>query len=93
MSTEPDPTIEHGISVIGKWQWTNAGGAMKWTRPQQGIRTPRVPVDIQPLYDVRRSRLKIRGRGESLAVRFESEPGKDFIILGWAVKWVGETED
>lgn len=92
MSYEPDPNIEHGVQVTGKWQWTNSRGP-KWTPPQQGIRLPRLSEELQDTYDVRRSRLKIRGRGESVAINFTSEPGKDFVILGWVLSYKGETDD
>lgn len=88
-----EDNIEHSALVRGKWQWTNSGGASKWTRPQQGIRLPRLSEDRQDAYDVYRSRLKIRGRGESVAINFTSEPGKDFILLGWVVHYKGETDD
>ena len=35
--------------------------------------------------DVIVTRLKIRGHGRSMRVRFESESGKDFILLGWGM--------
>ncbi len=93
MSFEPDNTIPQGVLVTGKWQWTNTSGGSKWTNPQQGIRLPRLTEELQDAYDVRRSRLKIRGRGESVAINFTSEPGKDFVILGWVVHYKGETDD
>lgn len=93
MSLESDPTVEHGILVRGKWQWTNSAGASKWTPFQQGIKAPRVTTENQEAYDVRRSRLKIRGRGESVAINFTSEPGKDFVLLGWVIHYKGETDD
>ena len=93
MSTIVDTTVPHGILVRGKWQWTNSAGGSKWTNPQQGIRTPRVESGNEDYYDIRRSRLKIRGRGESVAINFTSEPGKDFVMLGWVVSYKGETDD
>lgn len=89
----PPPPTEHGVLVRGKWQWTSSGGSSKWTPPQQGIRLPRLSEERQEMYDVYRSRLKIRGRGESVAFSFTSEPGKDFVLLGWAVRYKGETDD
>lgn len=35
--------------------------------------------------DVVHTRLKLRGRGKSVKFRFESEEGKDFHLLGWAI--------
>ena len=31
------------------------------------------------------TRMKVRGRGRSMRVKFESEQGKDFILLGYSV--------
>lgn len=35
--------------------------------------------------DVITTRLKIRGHGRSMRIRYESEQGKDFLLLGWGV--------
>lgn len=35
--------------------------------------------------DVITTRLKVRGHGRSLRLRYESEQGKDFILLGWGL--------
>lgn len=35
--------------------------------------------------DVITTRLKIRGHGRSMRIRYESEQGKDFILLGWGI--------
>ena len=35
---------------------------------------------------------KIRGAGKALRIRFESESGKDFDFLGWAIAFSGNTD-
>jgi hypothetical protein len=35
--------------------------------------------------DVITTRVKIRGHGRSMRLRYESEQGKDFILLGWGI--------
>ena len=59
------------------------------TSPQQAYRFKRVPVvDVSGFsYDktVITTRLKLRGRGRSMRLRFESEQGKDFILLGYGL--------
>lgn len=37
-------------------------------------------------FEVVERKNKIRGMGNSLILRFESTPGKDFEILGWALE-------
>jgi hypothetical protein len=31
------------------------------------------------------TRMKVRGRGRSMRIKFESEQGKDFVLLGYSV--------
>lgn len=58
---------------------------------QQAYRIKRpVVVDSDDLsydseYTVNTSRIKLRGKGRVLRLRFESEEGKDFNLLGWEV--------
>lgn len=54
---------------------------------QQGYRmkyTPTPPVFNHP-YSVIQTRLRLRGRGKAMRLRFESETGKDFNLLGYEV--------
>jgi hypothetical protein len=37
------------------------------------------------LFDVVNTRNKIRGKGRALSLRFNTEPGKDMILLGWGM--------
>jgi len=62
------------------------------SNPQQAYRFKRMPVvDADNLLDfgnpesVLTTRIKVRGRGRSMRIKFESEQGKDFILLGYAV--------
>ena len=79
-----------------KWNWTDSGAANKWSQPQQVYRftrnyTPQFgPFDYS--YDVIETKNKVRGRGKSLRMRFESESGKDFQLLGWAVNYTSGTK-
>ena len=60
--------------------------------PQQAYRLKYVPVvDTNNLgiwdypEEVVTTRLKLRGYGRSMRLRFESETGKDFVLLGYGV--------
>lgn len=62
-----------------------------WT-PQQAYRYKTVPVvdpgnlsDFDYPHTVMTTRMKLTGRGRSMRLRFESEQGKDFILLGYGV--------
>lgn len=35
---------------------------------------------------------KVRGRGRALQLRFTSEPGKDFNLLGWGITYGKNTK-
>lgn len=60
--------------------------------PQQGYRLKKLPV-VDPLslntfgyeFSTVSTRLKLRGRGQSMRVKFESEQGKDFHLLGYEI--------
>lgn len=92
-----DDTTEHGCLITGKWEWTSKNTAGRWSNPQQGIKMPRVwgadqenkPRDTG--HDIWMSKLKIRGQGKSLSIRFESEDGKDFQLLGWSIPFTADT--
>lgn len=98
-TADDDLTVDHGVLVTAKWDWTYAAKAGRWSSAQQGIKPRRffIPTDSsQPRDDgfgVLKSRLKIRGKGDALVVRFESEKGKDFQILGWSVPFEVEVDD
>lgn len=96
-STEDDKTTTHGCIVTGQWGWTTDVLTGRWSNPQQAIKPARyrIPTDVDDPnndgFGVRHSRLKIRGSGKALVVRFESEEGKDFQILGWSIPFTAET--
>ena len=77
-----------GILVSPYWDFSK----LPSTAPQQAYRLPVMPV-VNPadLTDTGipetmiRTRLKLRGKGKSLRLKFESESGKDFILLGYGL--------
>ena len=77
--------------MYGKWDWTSTNTANKWSDPQQVYRflrnfTPAVG-SFDYSYDVIETKNKVRGKGKALSLRFESEEGKDFQLLGWAINY------
>jgi hypothetical protein len=75
--------------LLAKWDLSN--DSSRWSNPSQIYRmvNPTV-VDPNDLtfsypYDTIVARTKIRGKGRVMRMRFESEQGKDFYLIGWEV--------
>ena len=92
-----DDITDHGVIVTAKWEWTISSDAGRWSNPQQVIKPKRVhgPTNSDNPSDdghgIAFSKLKIRGQGKSLILRYESEDGKDFHILGWAIPFTADS--
>lgn len=77
-----------GILVSPYWDFSKTPS----TAPQQGYRLNRMPVvDSSDLTSVDipetvvHTRLKLRGKGKTVRFRFDSEAGKDFVLLGYGL--------
>lgn len=76
-----------GCLLTVKWDLSNDNS--RWSTPSQLYRPLMLTtVDTEDLtfaypYDTLVCRTKIRGRGRVLRMRFESEQGKDFYLIGW----------
>lgn len=68
-----------GAFMQGIWDFTNSGSSGKWSSKQQ------IYMDCLENRDVNHRRLKVRGKGKALQLKFTSEPGKPFTIIGWAI--------
>lgn len=94
---EADKTTEHGCLVTAKWDWTFSDNAGRWSNPQQAYKPKRFHIATtasEPFNDghgIRRSKLKIRGKGVALSIRYESQDGKDFQLLGWAIPFTADS--
>ena len=82
------PTGESGMLVSSYWDFRSTASSTA----QQAYRLKHVPVpDPDDLTSfnypesVITTRLKLRGHGRSLKLRFDSEQGKDFVLLGYSV--------
>lgn len=89
-----NPIHESSMLVSSYWDFKNTPSSTA----QQAYRykvTPVVNPDSLSVWDypstVISTRLKLRGRGRSMRLRFESEAGKDFVLLGYGV--VGATNN
>lgn len=76
-----------GLTVASAWDFNSTFSA-----PQQLYRK-KFPVVVDPNNlneynypeDVITSRVKVRGTGRSMRLRYESEQGKDFQLIGWGM--------
>ena len=77
-----------------RYDWTDDGDSNKWSEKKQVYRlkeefdaTLRTDIDVGQT--VITSKNQFNGQGRAAQFHFESENGKDFIILGWVVFWDG----
>lgn len=82
------PVRESSLLVSSYWDFRNNTSST----PQQAYRLKYVPVvnaSALNTWDypenVVTTRLKMRGHGRSMRLRFESEQGKDFVLLGFGI--------
>jgi hypothetical protein len=72
-----------------QWDWANSSSSNLYGAEQQIYRYNRVyvPLDSDDTFDygqvILTTKTKIRGSGRALALKFSSEEGKDFQLLGW----------
>ena len=83
-----NPTNDSSLLMSAFWDFSRNASS----NAQQVYRFKHVPIldeaDLSSFdypEDVITTRTKVRGRGRSMRLRFESETGKDFILLGYAV--------
>ncbi len=79
-----------GVTAQMRWEWTDLDVG-RWTKKQQAYRLNRfyIPEDETDPFDygfeVVKTQLRARGKGHAFSLRYESETGKDFQLLGFAV--------
>ena len=72
-------------------KWDLSGDSSRWSTPSEIYRIMNYPtVNPDDLtftypYDTIVARTKIRGKGRVMRMRFESEAGKDFYLIGWEI--------
>lgn len=83
-----DPVRESSLLVSSYWDFRNTTSSS----PQQAYRLKYMPVpDPTDLgtwgypENIVTTRLKMRGHGRNMRLRFESEQGKDFVLLGFGM--------
>ena len=93
-----DTSSTYSCKMTGKWDYSTSSSNGKHTEGREIYRLNSLRMDNvgddETLYEfeVIETKNKIRGHGKSLVLRFESEPGKDFEILGWAMDVTGVSQ-
>ena len=72
-------------------KWDLSGDSSRWSNPSEVYRIINYPT-VNPNnltftypYDTIVARTKIRGKGRVMRMRFESQAGKDFYLIGWEI--------
>lgn len=81
-----------GCQMRAKWQWSDSETSGRWSDQQQVYRLQRhhIPAGTGTFdygFDVIQTINQVRGKGRALQLRFDSETGKDFYLLGWAIPY------
>lgn len=74
---------ESGCLMGSRWDWAGNAESLKWSAVKQAYRHSK-PQEVFN-FDVVSSRNMLRGQGRSLALYFETQPGKNCHILGWSI--------
>jgi hypothetical protein len=81
--------------IQAQWDFANSANSGKWGKQFQGYRLTRfyMPSGDDDEFDygwaVITTKNRLRGSGRAISLRFDTEPGKDQYIYGWAVSVEG----
>ena len=70
----------------GLFDFTNSGNSGKWSTAQQLYNSSLTHRDINF------RRLKVRGKGRVIQLKFTSEAMKPFTIIGWSIRETQTTD-
>lgn len=73
-----------GVYMQGVWDFAFDPGSGNWTQRQESYQQETYDEDL-PYHSIITRRLKVRGRGRCLQLRFTSQSGKPFTIIGWSI--------
>lgn len=84
-----------GCQMRAKWHWADSVNSGRWSDQEQVYRLQKNFIPALGAFDygfeVVQSINQIRGKGRALSLRFDSETGKDFHLLGWSIPYTGMT--
>lgn len=75
-----------GGYIQGHWDYANVESSGKWSTVQSIFNSAVTTKAVTA------RRLKMRGKGRSLQIKISSESGKGFVIIGWSMNLMGNTE-
>jgi hypothetical protein len=89
-----DLTNPSGCNFRIKWDWSDDEVSGKWSalQPAYYFKRPYLndtSVDFTYGYEIIHTKTRVRGNGKAMRIRFESESGKDFKLLGWSIPYSG----
>lgn len=84
--------------LTGKWDWsdTNAAGKANPGKQVYNLKRLNVPISAGVFdngFPVTKVKVKVRGRGDALTLRFETTDNNHCYILGWANNMTGNTTE
>lgn len=80
-----------GCTLIGAWDWHTSASGNRWSnsQPAYRYRRPYAPADSGDNFDTGEeivyTKVKVRGKGRALSLRYTSVSGKDFQLLGFSI--------
>jgi hypothetical protein len=94
---ELQPVNPGSCSVSSRWDFADHPNSGKYSAPFEAYRLTRyyMASGVGDTYDygqeVITSKTKLRGSGKAVSLRFETSPGKDLYLYGWALSAAGNT--
>lgn len=86
----------YSCMLTTKWDWASNNNTGKWSTPQETYKlsTRRLGASAEAGYEFKvvDTRVRARGTGKALVMRYESTPGKDFELIGRVTPFTFETE-
>ncbi len=86
----PIPQDPSDCRLVGRWDWHNTASGNRWSESQRAYRyrKPYSPSGFADTFDtgeeITYTKLKVRGKGRALTLRYDSTDGKDFQLLGFS---------
>ena len=82
--------------LTAKFDFAIDNGTSKWSKPQETYKlsTKRLGTGTEDEYNYKviDTRVRVRGTGRVVVMRYESSPGKDFQLIGRITPFTLETE-